>query len=92
MFVEIDIQEIEMCVTPCPGERELTPNIITKTYINNNFNRSCAHSGFDSKIIHFFMFLYELFPFKMVKSVHFHAKFNENNICLSHNLYKILML
>jgi hypothetical protein len=29
MFVEIDIQEIEMCVTPCPGERELTPNIIT---------------------------------------------------------------
>ena len=43
MFVEIDIQEIEMCVTPCPGERELTPNI-TKTLINNNFIRTFVHS------------------------------------------------
>ena len=32
----------------------------------------------DSKTVHFYTFLHELFP---LKKVHIHAEFNENNIC-----------
>ena len=45
-------------------------------------------SHFNSKIVNSL----ELFPFKAGQNVPFHAKFNENNIIVSHNLFNILML
>ena len=44
------------------------------------------------KLNSFYTFLYELFPFNVVKRVPFHAKFIENNIYIPHKLYNILIL
>jgi hypothetical protein len=49
-------------------------------------NRSFAHCRLDSKIICFYTFLKELFSLREGTGP-FHAKFNENKIYISHNLY-----
>jgi len=69
-------------------------NIIYLKVSENDSSRSifylyCQH--FWTMILKLYV-LQELFPFKEGKMVPFHATFNENNIYLPYNLFKILML